>query len=234
MFIVNHQYPCASLYLLIAGLMMTSCASVNTSPTAADNSTAPPVTTVAPAIPPEAQQHQAEIAKVTEFKIDGRMGVQSQGYGASGNIHWVHSPENDLIDLYSPLGNKIAAITKNVDGVSLISQNGKTIKAEDAETLTQLTLGWRLPFSKLSDWIVGRPANGVVTTFSWDDKGHLSKFTQDGWEVSYMQYQNNSQPALPSKINLRNPKINVRLVIESWDISPQFSVLDAENSAQTH
>jgi len=213
---------------------MTSCASVNTSPATTDKSTAPPVTTVAPAIPPEAQQHQAEIAKVTDFKIDGRMGVQSQGYGASGNIHWVHSPENDLIDLYSPLGNKIAAITKNVDGVSLISQNGKTIKAEDAETLTQLTLGWRLPFSKLSDWIVGRPANGVVTTFSWDDKGQLSKFTQDGWEVSYMQYQNDSQPALPSKINLRNPKINVRLVIESWDTSPQFSVLDAENSAQTH
>jgi outer membrane lipoprotein LolB len=233
-FIVNHQYPCASLYLLIAGVMMTSCASVNTSPATTDKSTAPPVTTVAPAIPPEAQQHQAEIAKVTDFKIDGRMGVQSQGYGVSGNIHWVHSPENDLINLYSPLGNKIAAITKNVDGVSLISQNGKTIKAEDAETLTQLTLGWRLPFSKLSDWIVGRPANGVVTTFSWDDKGQLSKFTQDGWEVSYMQYQNDSQPALPSKINLRNPKINVRLVIDSWDTSPQFLVLDAENSAQTH
>ena len=233
MFIRNHQHRYASIYLLIVGLMLSSCASVNTSPTEADKNTKPPVTNEVPTIPPEAQQHQAEIAKVTNFKIEARMGVQSEGYGVSGNIHWVHSPENDVIDLYSPLGNKIAAIVKNTDGVSLTSQNGKSIKAEDAETLTQLTLGWRLPFSKLSDWIVGRPSNGVVTTFSWDDKGQLSKFTQDGWEVSYMQYQNDSEPALPSKINLRNPKMNVRLVIESWDTSPQFLALDAENSAQT-
>ena len=233
MLIRNHQHRYTSLSLLIVGLMLSSCASVNTSQTEADKNTKPPVTTEVPTIPPEAQQHQAEIAKVTNFKIEARMGVQSEGYGVSGNIHWVHSPENDAIDLYSPLGNKIAAIVKNTDGVSLTSQSGKTIKAEDAETLTQLTLGWRLPFSKLSDWIVGRPANGVVTTFSWDDKGQISKFTQDGWEVSYMQYQNDSEPALPSKINLRNPKMNVRLVIESWDTSPQFLALDAENSAQT-
>lgn len=184
-------------------------------------------------IPTEAQQHQSELAAITDFKINGRMGVQSEGYGVSGNIHWLHSKDNDAIDLYSPLGNKIAAIVKNTEGVSLTSQNGKTIKAQDAETLTALTLGWRLPFSQLADWIVGRPANGVVSAFSWDEKGQLSKFSQDGWEISYMQYQNESNPALPSKINLRNPKMNVRLVIESWDTSPQISNVQDSNTAQT-
>jgi hypothetical protein len=48
-----------------------------------------------------------------------------------------------------------------------------------------------------------------------------------------MQYQNEIQPALPSKINLRNPKMNVRLVIERWDTSPQSSAFDANNSAPT-
>ncbi len=230
---IHHQRRFACIYLIIAGLMMTGCASVNTHSTTADKSTAPTVVTEAPAIPLVAQQHQAEIAKVTDFKIEGRMGVQSDGYGVSGNIYWVHSLEKDAIDLYSPLGNKIAAIVKNTEGVSLTSQNGKTIKAENTETLTQLMLGWRLPFSKISDWILGRPANGVVTAFAWDDKGHLSKFIQDGWEVSYMQYQNEIQPALPSKINLRNPKMNVRLVIERWDTSPQSSAFDANNSAPT-
>jgi len=37
---------------------------------------------------------------------------------------------------------------------------------------------------------------------------------------------------LPSKIDLRNPKMNVRLVIERWDTSPQSSALDTNNSAQ--
>ena len=233
-FLQNHQYRFASIYILIASLMISSCASVITSTKTADQKTTPPISTEISTIPLEAQEHQAEISQVTTFEIQGRMGVQSEGYGASGNIHWVHSLEIDAIDLYSPLGNKIATILKNTDGVSLTSQNGKIIKAEDAETLTQLALGWRLPLSKLSDWIVGRPTNGAVSAFAWNDKGQLSKFSQDGWEVSYIQYQNEKQPALPSKINLHNPKMNVRLAIEHWDTSPKIPALNTNNSAQMH
>jgi hypothetical protein len=47
-----------------------------------------------------------------------------------------------------------------------------------------------------------------------------------------MQYQNEIPPALPNKINIRNPKMNVRLVIESWDTSPELQTLDANTSAQ--
>lgn len=219
---------CACIFLL-----MTGCATVGSAPPTAEKQNSPSAPIEPPTIPVEAQQHQAELASITDFKINGRMGVQSEGYGVSGNIFWLHSKDNDAIDLYSPLGNKIAAIIKNAEGVSLTSQNGKVTKAQDAETLTELTLGWRLPFSKLANWIVGRPANGVVSAFNWDEKGQLSKFTQDGWEISYMQYQSESHPALPSKINLRNPKMNVRIVVENWDTSPQFSNLQDSNTAQT-
>ena len=219
---------CASILLLMSG-----CASISPTPSTGNTKASAPLATEVQTVPPEAQRHQAELAVITDFKIDGRMGVQAEGYGVSGNIHWSHSKENDAIDLYSPLGNKIAAIVKNAEGVSLTAQNGKVTKAQDAETLTDLTLGWRLPFSKLADWIVGRPASGVVSAFTWDEKGQLSKFTQDGWEISYMQYQSENQPALPSKINLRNPKMNVRIVIERWDTSPQTQVLQDNNTAQT-
>ncbi len=219
---------CASIFLL-----MTGCASVGSAPPSADTKINASATIESPNIPSEAQQHQAELASITDFKINGRMGVQSEGYGVSGNIYWRHSKDNDAIDLYSPLGNKVAVIVKNAEGVSLTSQNGKVTKAQDAETLTALTLGWRLPFAKLADWIVGRPASGVVSAFTWDEKGQLSKFTQDGWEISYMQYQNESHPALPSKINLRNPKMNVRILVENWDTSPQVSTLQDNSTAQT-
>ena len=128
----------------------------------------------------------------------------------------------------------MAAIVKNTDGAILTSSDGKTIRAEDAETLTALTLGWRLPLSKLSDWIVGRPSQGALSGVAWDEKGQVSRFNQDGWEISYLQYQSEIQPTLPSKINLRNPKMNVRILIESWDITPQTLSNPDNNSAQTH
>lgn len=216
-----HKLSCASLFLLISGALMSGCTTIPSAPSITDNQPERSTVSETPIVPAEAERHQANLVPIVDFKINGRMGVQTQGYGVSGNIHWSHTKENDVIDLYSPLGNKMAAIVKNADGASLISQDGKTIKAKDAETLTELTLGWHLPFTKLSDWIVGRPSQGVVSAVTWDNKGQTSRFNQDGWEISYMQYQSESQPALPSKINLRHPKMNVRIIIENWDTSSQ-------------
>lgn len=226
-----YKLSSASLFLLISGALMSGCATTLSAPPSPDSRPNYSTPSDLQIVPTEAQQHQANLAHIVDFKINGRIGVQTQGYGLSGNIHWMHSKEKDAIDLYSPLGNKMAAIVKNADGASLTSQDGTTIKAQDAETLTELTLGWRLPLSRLSNWILGRPAEGVVSAFTFDEKGQASKFNQDGWEISYMQYQSESQPALPSKINLRNPKMNVRIIIESWDTSSQLLSTQDNNTA---
>ena len=229
-----YKLSSASFFLLISGALMSGCATTPSAPPSPDSRPNYSTPSDLQIVSTEAQQHQANLAHIVDFKINGRMGVQTQGYGVSGNIHWMHSKEKDAIDLYSPLGNKMAAIVKNADGASLTSQDGTTIKAQDAETLTELTLGWRLPLSKLSDWIVGRPAQGIVSAFTFDEKGQASKFNQDGWEISYIQYQSESQPALPSKINLRNPKMNVRIIIESWDTSSQLLSTQDNNTAPIH
>ena len=229
-----YKLSSASIFLLISGALMSGCATTPSAPTSPDSQPNYSTTSGLQIVPTEAQQHQASLAHIVDFKINGRIGFQTQGYGVSGNIHWTHSKEKDAIDLYSPLGNKMAAIVKNADGASLTSQDGTTIKAQDAETLTELTLGWRLPLSRLSNWILGRPAEGVVSAFTFDEKGQASKFNQDGWEISYMQYQSESQPALPRKINLRNPKMNVRIIIESWDTSSQLLSTQDNNTAPIH
>ena len=229
-----YKLSSASFFLLISGALMSGCATTPSAPPSPDSRPNYSTPSDLQIVPTKAQQHQQNLAHIVDFKINGRMGVQTQGYGVSGNIHWMHSKEKDAIDLYSPLGNKMAAIVKNADGASLTSQDGTTIKAQDAETLTELTLGWRLPLSKLSDWIVGRPAQGIVSAFTFDEKGQASKFNQDGWEISYIQYQSESQPALPSKINLRNPKMNVRIIIESWDTSSQLLSTQDNNTAPIH
>ena len=170
-------------------------------------------------IPPEGHQHLKAIAEVNDFKMSGRIGIQMQGYGLSGPIQWQHTAKLDDIDLFSPFGGKVAQINKSEDGVTLTAQDGKTYQAQDTESLTQLTLGWRIPFTSLSDWIIGRPAKGVASNLSWDKTGKLNKLTQDGWEINYMEYQQKNNLDLPSKINLRNSKMNVRLVIENWDLA---------------
>jgi outer membrane lipoprotein LolB len=203
-------------WLIISVLMLSGCANLNLHPDTGSE-TIPQSAPEETIIPPEANQHLHEIADINHFKLSGRIGIQMQGYGLSGPIQWQHSLQTDDIDLYSPLGSKVAQINKTEDGVTLTSQDGKIYKAQDTESLTQSTLGWRIPFASLSDWVIGRPTKGVASNLSWDDAGKLRKLTQDGWEINYMEYQSKNHYVLPSKINLRNAKMNVRLVIENWE-----------------
>ena len=167
----------------------------------------------------DVREHLTQIASIRDFKIEGRLGVQSDKQGISGTVHWHHLKVSDEMNLYSPLGGKIAEILNDNNGVTLTTSNNQVFKAQDPEALTESTLGWRLPITKLSDWIVGRPANGAISNVKWDDDGKLKKFNQEGWEISYLEYKENNQVVLPSKMNIRNSKLNLRLIIDRWELS---------------
>lgn len=167
----------------------------------------------------DVRAHLTQIASIRDFKIEGRLGVQSDKQGISGTVHWHHLKVSDEMNLYSPLGGKIAEILNDNNGVTLTTRNNQVFKAQDPESLTESTLGWRLPITKLSDWIVGRPANGAISNVKWDDDGKLKKFNQEGWEISYLEYKESNQVVLPSKMNIRNSKLNLRLIIDRWELS---------------
>ncbi|HSH97155.1 MAG: lipoprotein insertase outer membrane protein LolB [Methylophilaceae bacterium] len=177
------------------------------------------------------QQHLKSIASINHFGIQGRIGVQTDNRGFSGSTRWSHAPDSDSMAIFSPLGSQVATIEASDDGVTLIA-DGKTYKADDTETLTQQTLGWRLPMEGLPDWVLGRPnPNHLDSTSEWDASGRLTKLSQDGWNIEYSNYVAASGFQLPRKITLRSvdgygastaqkasPKIVLKLVVERWDV----------------
>jgi len=206
----------------LAGLLLIGCAAIQptTPPSPGDSATA-------------YKQHIASLANIKQFKLRGRIGVQSEGKGFSGATHWQHDDTSDNIVLFSPLGGQIATIKTTVDSVELIASDGKSFNAKDAETLTQLTLGWSLPMKGLSDWVLGRPASGADAGDAiWDSAGRLTKLKQDGWEIEYPEYVEASGQQLPGKINLRNPKLYLKLVVEQWNISGQWEIPPSDQADQ--
>jgi len=163
------------------------------------------------------QQHLLNIATIEQFTLQGRIGVQAEGKGFSGGLHWQHDSANDNIELYSPLGGQVASIKKTADKVALVDAKGNRISAADAETLTQTALGWQLPLAGLADWSLGRPTNSTIDAITWDEFGHLSTLKQDGWNIEYQNYSEQNGHFLPSKILLRSEKIYLKLLIEKWD-----------------
>lgn len=161
------------------------------------------------------QQHLQRIATIQQFSLKGRIGVQTDNKGFSGGLNWVHNPNNDDIALYSPLGGQVASIKKTPDKVILEDAKGNSVSAADAETLTQNTLGWRLPLTGLADWSLGRPTISPIQASTWDEQGRLLTLKQDDWDIEYSNYAEFEGNQLPNKIVLRSPKVNIKLLVEN-------------------
>lgn len=163
------------------------------------------------------QQHLAKIATIGQFSLQGRIAVNTEGKGYSGGLTWAHAAEADKLEMFSPLGGQVADITKNPTEVTLTTSDGKQYSAVNAETLTENTLGWRLPLSGLVNWVIGRPATSSAPTERvLDAQGRIVKLKQDGWDIEYSQYSAVDGYDLPSRIALRSAKINLKLVVDKW------------------
>ncbi len=162
------------------------------------------------------QQHLASLADIKAFSLKGRLGVVSQKQGFSSGIEWQHHTTTDNIDVFSPVGGKVANIAKTADQVVLTDQKSHQIKANDAETLTETTLGFRLPLKGLSDWAVGRPTTSKIEDSSWDAQGRLTTLKQDGWDIDFENYLESNGTFLPTKIVLKSEKVNLKLLVEKW------------------
>ena len=176
-----------------------------------------PVTPSQPAIASAVnQKHLATLANIKTFALKGRLGVVTQKQGFSGTIDWQHQAMSDNIEIFSPLGGKVANIAKTNAGVTLTNQKGHSVSAQDAESLTETTLGFRLPLTGLSDWAIGRPSAGKIDAANWDETGRLTLLKQDGWDISFENYSMQNGVDLPSKILLKSEKVNLKLLVEKW------------------
>ena len=197
---------CRGRILLLAALFLGACATQPTTPSA----------TPAPTNASINQQHLTTLTTIKSFSLKGRLGVVTQKQGFSGSIEWQHQQASDDIDVYSPVGGKVANIAKTADGVTLTDQKGHSISAHDAESLTDVTLGFKLPLTGLSDWALGKPTTSKIDAVTWDEKGQLLTLKQDGWDIGYENYTEINGLTLPNKIVLKSDKVNLKLLVEKW------------------
>lgn len=206
--LLNFIFRCIPLGLtLLSVLNLSGCATVSTPNSSTQN---------LPTMSNVYLQHQVKLAFVKNYKLKGRLGVVTQKQGFSGGIVWQHDLSTDNIDIFSPLGGKVANIAKNAAGVTLTNQDGHTITAKDAESLTEATLGFRLPLAGLSNWALGKPTSSKIDAVTNDESGHLLTLKQDGWDIVYEGYTVQNGIDLPSKIVLKSEKVNLKLLVELW------------------
>lgn len=164
--------------------------------------------TTRPSVPVE-----TTVSWPAHWTLQGRIGVQSGEQSLSGNIRWQHRAERDEVLMTSPLGQGVARIVRDADGVLLELPSQPPRRAADAESLTHEAFGYALPVSGLVWWVRGLPDPARAFEARHGAYGQLVQLRQDGWVIDYLQY---AADARPRKLVVAREGLEIRLVADSW------------------
>ena len=166
---------------------------------------------------PELAPVTAQLSLDAPWSIQGRIAIKAEANSQSGQLQWQHRPGMDSMLLLSPLGQGVARIVRDSNGVTLDIPNKPTRHAPDAESLTREALGVALPLSGLSHWILVRPDPLRPFEQTRDNTGRVIQIRQDGWIIDYPQYLSEADTR-PRRINVAREGLEIRLVIDKWDL----------------
>jgi outer membrane lipoprotein LolB len=149
------------------------------------------------------------------WALQGRIGVQHGETSLAGQLHWRHAPDSDELLLTSPLGQGMARIVRDGDGVALELPEQPVRRAADLDALTRDALGYELPVGGLRWWLQARPDPARSHQLQRGTDGRVSQLKQDGWTIDYTQYV--AEPMLrPRKLVVSREGLEIRLVADRW------------------
>lgn len=167
------------------------------------------------------QQHRQRVEKLNHWQAEGRLAATRGTKGGNASFVWQQQGNNYRIKLFGPFGAGAVYIIGNERQVEVREANGKITSALSAEEILQKIAGWYVPLSGLRFWLRGIPTpHGQVTLEKLNQNGYLSHLLQQGWQIQYQSYAEESAFPLPNKLHLQNGEVTVKMVVKSWKMLP--------------
>lgn len=162
----------------------------------------------------KALPQQAKSQKLEHWQAEGRVATKKGQKGNNASFVWLQRGESFRIRLYGPFGSGSAYITGRPNVVELKESNGKVTRARTAEELLQKVAHLNMPISGLRYWMTGNVSPHLpVSKQNLNAQGQLNYLEQQGWRI---QYENYGKTNLPSKLQLQNGDVKVKLIVTNW------------------
>lgn len=175
-----------------------------------------------PASPEQAQawqQHRQAVARYSDWALSARVTVSTEDDAWNGRLYWRQTADTYHIRFNAPTGQGAFQLDGDGEGVDMHLANGQILHDVDAETLLYRQLGWRLPLDSLRYWVTGLPVPDGEAELYFGVAGRLDGLLQSDWRVRYPAYRQADGAMLPRKVYLENYQLDVRLVIDRWELA---------------
>lgn len=166
------------------------------------------------------QQHRQKLATLHDWRLSGRLGIQTGHEGWHLSLDWQQHNGDYTIRITAPLGQGSLLLKGDAAGVILETSDGESVSAQDPTLLLYQQLGWKVPVASLRYWVLGLPAPGAAVE-TVDEYGRLSHLQQSGWEIEFLDYEIQQGVELPGRVFINNHQAKVRLVIGEWQFPQQ-------------
>jgi outer membrane lipoprotein LolB len=164
------------------------------------------------------QQHQAQIAALQSWGLEGKLGFKNARQGGSANLSWKQDQQQYSISLSGPFGAGSALIEGDQYLASM--HQGHQIYSNSPELLAQQLTGLAIPVNALSWWARGlpSPAESPINNLISGPSGAATSFEQAGWQLSFSGYRRKNDRNLPGKITGEFGEQSFKLIISAWSI----------------
>ncbi|MGM0594057.1 MAG: lipoprotein insertase outer membrane protein LolB [Pseudomonadota bacterium] len=163
------------------------------------------------------EQRQQRLAQLQHWDLTGRLAILTDHEGWHVSIDWQQRAERYAIMLAAPMSQGALKLDGDNRQVTLQSDQGSSISANDPEALLAQQYGWRVPVSALRYWVRGLPAPGAHQA-ELDRHGRLTRLAQQGWEIELRDYTEHQGHELPGRVFASNHQGKVKLVIRRWQL----------------
>lgn len=151
------------------------------------------------------------------FEVQGRVYVRYGPRAFSGSLRWQHATWRDEVWLGGPFGQTAVHIVRDETGAILTTADQQEYRATSIEALTREGLGWSLPLSDLSYYVLGRVPYESAASAEHDANGHIQRATYNGWSVRWAALGEHGSLQRPSRIDLAKGAVEIRFVIDRLD-----------------
>ena len=168
------------------------------------------------------RQRNLWLAEHRQWSFEGRVAISNAGKGGNGRIDWRQDGARYVVSLSAPVTRQSWRLTGDAhsEAGTLEGLEGGPREGEDAEALLLAATGWEIPVNALSEWVLGRPAEGYpVEARTYAAAGTPQTLQQAGWKIDFVEWHpaEARRPVLPKRIEATRDAAKVRLIVDRWD-----------------
>ncbi|WP_324681514.1 lipoprotein insertase outer membrane protein LolB [Bibersteinia trehalosi] len=165
------------------------------------------------------QQHLAQLQKINSYQAQGQFGYISPEERFSSHFKWQYkTPTNFSLTMSSNLSSKSLTFQRTAQGMTISDEKGRSRTERNVNALMEEIIGVSFPIDQFAYWVKGQPE--AHSHYVVNEKRQLAQFDYpvNGtvWQVSFVEYHEDSQPNLPKLISLINGKQTLKIRIDNW------------------